>query len=187
MGKDEAMTALVRELLPCPFCNGDAEIIDRLDHQEMKRWYKPACKVCDATMGAEWRNAKGAIRAWNSRAALQAPGAGQEAAAQGEQATDSPQEVAVKGPVAAAPDAGLVEELKDTELVKAKAALRYMNGMCRPAVKSYLDRAERQLLRCNQGNYPEHYKPLLEQEVTRYRVLLDDIDAALDAASKEMK
>lgn len=78
----------------------------------------------------------------------------------------------------------IAADAQDAELAKAKAALQFIYEECRAPVRDYLNAIERQLLRCNDGTYPSHYRPLFEKEATRYSNLLDQIDAAIDEAIK---
>lgn len=53
---------------------------------------------------------------------------------------------------------------------------------CRPAVKTYLTRAEQAVLKIGK-QYPEHYRNVLERDASEARKLLDEIEAAIDGRS----
>lgn len=49
------------ELLPCPFCGGEAVIVkDGI-------WYRTKCIACFATIDNGWVSEEEAIRDWNTR------------------------------------------------------------------------------------------------------------------------
>ena len=55
------------DLKPCPFCGGEADVIEHLFHG-LDSSYGLQCKKCEAETYQFYRSEEKAIKAWNSRA-----------------------------------------------------------------------------------------------------------------------
>lgn len=56
------------ELLPCPFCGGEADLIDMSDAYEAEYWVAHQCPSGASAETYSYETAAEAIAAWNNRA-----------------------------------------------------------------------------------------------------------------------
>ena len=64
---DDCGVVMMAELLPCPFCGGEADLIDFSDEYEGECWVAHQCPSGAAAETYSYETAAEAIAAWNSR------------------------------------------------------------------------------------------------------------------------